>query len=366
MWATLRGTLSPSIPLYPLSTPCILYDTMLEGQGPIDMSRYIKAYRLYVFLYQIPVDSFEYCCILSYIGSAKSHKPQGARRPTIMISANITASEVFYEMGTLSANTWLWLSEPANLAYVNKPMTLFGSSTKVEKGSDKRETYIMYLQPAAKVARDTLCPGAEAAGCEEACLISSGQLGMTTAQRAATKRTIIMLLRPQGFAQQILLEVDKAERRAAMKGTPALFRLNGTSDIDFSDIISERPHSQFYDYTKVLSRIRKNDLVNYHLTFSGSMYSPASRSALAKAVIRHHNIAVAFNTKGLDSDNIAIPATLADFDSSDLRPLDVPGAIGALKRKGSTKAQRALEGASSFFVTAANVQDFNDILARSV
>jgi len=190
-------------------------------------------------------------------------------------------------------------------------------------------------------------------------------LGMTTGQRAATKRTIIMLLAPDVFERTMLAEIDKAERKALRTGTPALFRLNGTSDIDFSHIMAQRLMSDFYDYTKVLARVRKNMLPNYHLTFSGSMYSKQSKAALSKALARGHNVAVAFNTKGLATDNVAIPDTLADFDATDLRPLDSRGSIGALSRKGSNKAERAAEGAASFFVTADNVAEFNDIIARA-
>ena len=111
--------------------------------------------------------------------------------------------------------------------------------------------------------------------------------------------------------------------------------------------------------------LRRNALPNYHLTYSGSMYSEQSKRALSKAVARGYNIAVAFNTKGLASDNVAIPATLANFDATDLRPLDVRGSIGALTRKGSSKAVRAAEGARSFFVTRDNVAEFNNIIARA-
>ena len=253
----------------------------------------------------------------------------------------------------------------ANMDYMVRPMALFGSSLKVEKGADKRDTYIMYLKPATKVARKTLCAGAVAGGCEGPCLISSGMLGMTTGQRAATKRTIIMLLAPDVFERTMLAEIDKAERKALRTGTPALFRLNGTSDIDFSHIMAQRLMSDFYDYTKVLARVRKNMLPNYHLTFSGSMYSKQSKAALSKALARGHNVAVAFNTKGLATDNVAIPDTLADFDATDLRPLDSRGSVGALSRKGSNKAERAREGSASFFVTADNVAEFNNIIARA-
>jgi hypothetical protein len=44
--------------------------------------------------------------------------------------------------------------------------------------------------------------------------------------------------------------------------------------------------------------------------------------------------------------------------------LDAQGTIGALKRKGSNKQERAQEGAQSFFVTRDNAQEFNNIIAR--
>ena len=262
----------------------------------------------------------------------------------------------------LSAQAKLWVLD--HLDYLNKPINLFGSSTKVEKGADKFDTYIMYLQPADKVALATLCAFADAAGCKEPCLISSGQLGMSTGQNAATKRTILMLLRPDFFKAKLLSEIDKAERKALKTGIPALFRLNGTSDIDFSEIYRARPESQFYDYSKELSRVRKNNLTNYDLTFSGSMYSTQSRAALKKAVKSGYRIAVAFNTKNIASDTLQVSSSMASFDKTDLRHLD-GNVIGSLTRKGSNKADRATEdkNENSFFITTANLKQFNNIIA---
>jgi hypothetical protein len=273
-----------------------------------------------------------------------------------MISTNeLQSSELIND----KAKQWAF----DNIEYLNKLMTLFGSSLKVEKGADKYDTYVMYLQPADKIAIKTLCSFATKAGCKEPCLIDSGQLGMTTGQNAATKRTILMLLRPDYFKARILSEIDKAERKALKTGIPALFRLNGTSDIDFSDIYKARPNSQFYDYSKLLSRVRKNTLANYDLTFSGSMYSKQSRAALRKAVTAGHRIAVAFNTKLIASDALAIPDSMANFDKTDLRHLDNK-VIGALTRKGSNKKQRAYDDnqANSFFVTSANLKQFKNII----
>jgi|TARA_R110002167_G_scaffold6089_5_gene27772 hypothetical protein len=250
-----------------------------------------------------------------------------------------------------------------NLEYLNKPMKILGTSIKVQKGADKFNTYIVYLQPANKVAVKTLCDGAEASGCKRDCLISSGQLGMTLGQSATTKKTILYLLRNVWFNRQLLSEIDTAERKAKRDGIPALFRLNGTSDINFEYIVAERPDSMFYDYTKILSRLRKNILSNYDLTFSGSMYTKQSKNALRKAVQRKHRIAVAFNTKSLKDDELKLPVDMLSFDKTDLRHLD-SNSIGHLKRKGSNKEQRRQENKvfNSFFVTLENLKEFNNIV----
>jgi hypothetical protein len=268
------------------------------------------------------------------------------------------------ESDKINDNSKQWALQ--NIEYLNKPMKLFGSSQKVEKGSDKFNTYILYLQPADKVATQSLCVFADSAGCKKPCLISSGQLGMSVGQNAATKRTILMLLRPEWFNNQLLLEIDRAESKALRDNIPALFRLNGTSDIDFDSIIKQRPDSMFYDYTKVLGRVRKNKLTNYDLTFSGSMYSDQSRSALKKAVKRNYRIAIAVNTKGIKRDPLQVPSSFMSFDKTDLRHLDKAG-IGLLKRKGSNISERIAENskANSFFVTGANVNAFVKIIATT-
>lgn len=273
-----------------------------------------------------------------------------------------TYSELAHsELLTPQAKLWAY----SHMDYLNKPMTLWGTSTKVEKGADKFETYVMYLQPAGKVSVVTLCAGAEAAGCESPCLVQTGHLGMDNGQNAATKRTILMLMRPLWFEAQLLSEVDKAERRALRTGIPALFRPNGTSDVDVSHIIAQRPSSLWYDYTKVLSRVRKNTLANYDLTFSGSMYSVQSKAALRKAAQRGHRIAMAWNTKGSKGDTLELPDGAISFDETDIRHMDGP-VLGTLTRKDSNITERHRENlkAQSFFVTEANVAEFNDIIAR--
>jgi len=275
---------------------------------------------------------------------------------------HITKDEI-ENSSLINANAKEWAID--NLDYLNKLMDLFGSSTKVEKGSDKYETYILYLQPADKVSVKTLCAFADKAGCKKPCLIDSGRLGMTNGQMASTKRTILMLLRPAYFEFKLLAEIDKAERRASkVDNVPALFRLNGTSDIDFSYIIKQRPNSAFYDYSKIISRIRKNNLSNYDLTFSASMYSVQSKKAFKTAIERKYKTAIAFNTKNVKGDTDLIPHTMISFDKTDLRHLDKPNAIGYLKRKGSNLGDRLAENKrnNSFFVTESNYAEFKTII----
>lgn len=252
-----------------------------------------------------------------------------------------------------------------NLEYLNSDNRLLGTSTKLEKGKDKFSSYVLYLQPSDKVATSTLCPMAETAGCKAPCLITSGRLGMKNGQAAATRRTILLLLQPVYFTSKLLSEIDAAERKALKTGIPALFRLNGTSDIAWTKIIDARPDSMFYDYTKNVSILRHaSKRANYDATFSGSMYSARSRSDLRLAVLRGDRVAMAFNTKNIGSDNLNT-GSFYSFDVTDLRHMDPKGIVGSLTSKGSSKAKRASEDLqdASFFVTSKNINTFRDLIA---
>jgi hypothetical protein len=198
---------------------------------------------------------------------------------------------------------------------------------------------------------------------------------MTAGQMAATKRTILLLFREGWFKAQLSLEIQRAEARASRTGIPAVFRLNGTSDLDWTDIISTHPDSQFYDYSKLLGRVRKgSELPNYTVVYSGSMYSQQSRRSLERALERRYPVAMAVNTKGLASDSPALNDLIAsssdtgyfrNYDATDLRHLDAaPGTIGLLKRKGSSKLDRAAENqlSASFFITRENMGAFEAIV----
>ena len=250
-----------------------------------------------------------------------------------------------------------------NLEYLNSDNKLLGSSIKVEKGeSEGYYTSILYLQPHDKVSTITLCAGAKSAGCAEPCLINSGMLGMTTGQNAATRRTILFILDTVRFYAML-----EKECRAMYKkyGDKLAIRLNGTSDIDFSEFIASLPFIRFYDYTKVYNRLLKNKLSNYDLTYSGSAYTEKAIQRTARAVTAGYRVAIAFNT-GEKAGEFKIPAGIADFDSTDLRFTDVH-TLGALKYKGGSKAKRVATSEDQiFFYTLKTYNSLQNLIASDI
>lgn len=252
----------------------------------------------------------------------------------------------------------LWALQ--HIAYINGPRPLLGKSRKTDKGlKEGYYTSVLYMQPADKVATKTLCAGAKFAGCKAGCLIGSGQLGMSIAQNAATRRTILYLLDRERFYAMLRREI---EREHAKYGEKLAVRLNGTSDIDHGAFIATMPHIRFYDYTKIYGRILANTLPNYDLTYSGSAYTAKSISMTARAINDGHRVAIAFNTAECVGE-FQVPDTLADFDTTDLRFLDRP-VLGALKYKGGSIAERKTNtGRPSFFFTLESYKALNSLIA---
>jgi hypothetical protein len=243
--------------------------------------------------------------------------------------------------------------------FLNDSINLLGfnNSTKILKGfkEHKFTTGILYLQPSTFVAKKTLCPMAVVAGCDGPCLRGSGRLGMSQSQLAMTRRTIQYLKDPGGFKGRLRQEILKGER------DDYCIRLNGTSDEDWSDLIESLPNIQFYDYSKVLKRILKNKIPNYHLTYSASFNNTRSINFIKEAVKSGVNTAIALNTKETKGEfkrplHLVIDGVVhspISMDRHDLRFLDPDGAIGTLVRKGSNKIQRGLDMMTpyNFFAT---------------
>ena len=143
-------------------------------------------------------------------------------------------------------------------------------------------------------------------------------------------------------------------------GDSLAIRLNGTSDLDFTDIIASMPNVQFYDYTKVYSRVLKNKLPNYDLTFSGSANNAKSLQMTARAISAGYRTVLAVNTAETKGE-YKLPSKLGDIrfinmDDTDVRFKDDSNAVGVLKRKGSNKLERATdERRDGFFFNQSNI-----------
>jgi len=254
-----------------------------------------------------------------------------------------------------AADNWDYLTK------TDTPLINVNSSTKIEKGK-KLDIFtgILYLKPADQVTTKTLCAAADLMGCKDPCLISSGQLGKKAGSNAATKRTIMFALQPDLFKRHLLAEI---ERHYLNYGDNLAIRLNGTSDIDFTDIIAALPHVQFYDYTKVYARILKmqfNNLPNYDLTYSGSANNSKALAMTARAIKAGYRTVLAVNTAETKGE-YKLPKKLGDIplinmDDTDVRFKDDAAAVGVLKRKGSNKTERAMdELKDGFFFNQSNI-----------
>ena len=255
-----------------------------------------------------------------------------------------------------------WILKTHKDYFNKKPNFLLGinSSSKIIKGKKLNiHTGVLYLASHTMVAFKTLCPNAIRNGCHVDCLVSSGMMRMKKQQIAMISRTLYYLNFKKEFMAQLRLEITEGYKKY---GNSFAVRLNGTSDINWKDIISEFPNVQFYDYTKIKNMMIKNKNKNHHYTFSGSMFSQYSRKELKQAINEGLNIAIAFNTKESKKDTLRIPKKifnkpLVSFDDTDVRFKDKQGSIGYLKRKGSNIQQRLNDNkqCNNFFVTESNI-----------
>ena len=153
------------------------------------------------------------------------------------------------------------------LLTIDNPKTVKGESIGFLTG-------ILYLAPhriADKAVN--LCP-ASTPGCRQSCLYTTGRGRYDNTKQARVIKTIHFLNNKEGFIDQLDQDIKALKRKASKLGLKPTVRLNGTSDIAWHHIAPQlfesHPDVQFYDYTKVKSRMFEVLPTNYHLTFSVS------------------------------------------------------------------------------------------------
>lgn len=215
------------------------------------------------------------------------------------------------------------------------------SDSKTIKGTKKGYlTGVMYLMP-----DDVLCPVAKLAGCREACLVSAGRAAFTPGIGAARAgRTRFYFGNREAFMALLITEISALIRKAEKAGMVPAVRLNGTSDINWANVIHDGktifdhfPMVQFYDYSKTPAIIRASAGVdNWHVTASYSAASAKYSGMITAAADKHDvNIAVVFRDKVLPATFLG--RTVVNGDETDLRFLDDAGVVVGLKAKGQAK-----------------------------
>jgi hypothetical protein len=211
----------------------------------------------------------------------------------------------------------------------------YNADAKTVKGFEEGwVTFIMYLAPSTVSVpfggHDT-CPW-KTPGCSKACLFTAGRGRMKNVMMGRINKTLRYFNDRAGFLEQLQKDIDSAVRLAEKMGKRPCFRLNGTSDLNWSKIIHQNPSLQFYDYTASVDRVLENDIPNYHLTFSRKETTPDSD--VIKILNAGKNVSVVFSQPGIKS---WMGYQVVDGDKNDLRFLDPKGVIVGLKAKGDGK-----------------------------
>jgi hypothetical protein len=217
-----------------------------------------------------------------------------------------------------------------------------GDAKTIKGNSKGYATAILYLAPAQEASSKTLCPYASE-GCKASCLYTAGRGAMSNVAAARIKKTLAFLSDREAFLSGLARNIASFRVWAIRQGLKPCVRLNGTSDVmwerlpvdyagkRFDNLMSIWPTLQFYDYTKIPARHRKNRPANYDLTFSRS--EDNEREAI-KALAAGMRVAAVWRE--------ALPARykgrqVIDADKTDLRFLEPSGVWSGLLAKGQAK-----------------------------
>ena len=225
------------------------------------------------------------------------------------------------------------------LARYGLPNVLLSGSAKADKC-----TKVGVLARVLFFTPGVFCPAATR-GCLRACLgHTSGRMQMPTHAACRDKRAALYLENPKLFMQMLGVELSRLVADAEMVGLQPAARLNGSSDLSWEgrhpDLFGDFPTVAFFDYTKVLSRMKsflRNDNwpENYRLTFSAA---PGNHTVARQVLDNGGNVALVFWPK--------VPASfwgfpVIDGDSHDARFLDPKGVVVGLTAKGLARVDRS-------------------------
>jgi hypothetical protein len=174
-------------------------------------------------------------------------------------------------------------------------------STNAKLAKNERESFIMYLSPFTNNSKGiNLCIGATEE-CVLACLYDSGFASVyASVNEARQRRTEFYINSKKEFMVQLAKEINEFILNA--DGKEVLFRLNGTSDLDFLamlkmyadfDFMKTPDNVFFYDYTKIFGKIKKYGQCSekYKQTFS---FSGSNTEQCLEALKLGNNVAMVY------------------------------------------------------------------------
>lgn len=171
--------------------------------------------------------------------------------------------------------------------------------------------------------------------CFALCLRKSGRLVFNKSQEVMRKRTELYYQDPSNYLERIEKELTKLEKSAEKKGLIPTARLNGTSDLDFSELYDKFPNIQFREYTKGFDFYfeKQGKKKNVHYVFSVS--EKTTKEEILKVLKSGGQIAMVMKEKS--KKYLGFP--VISGDDNDLTFLKPKGIVLALKPKG--KARKA-------------------------
>ena len=225
-------------------------------------------------------------------------------------------------------------------------LSYFGSiniSAKLIKNQivSKQLTYIVYMSP-ADLSGYNVCSHCTIE-CKKRCLAFSGRSAMdilsgnNIIQKCRIKKTRLFFEQRDFCLNWIIAEINYYKEKAKKLKYGFSIRLNGTSDINYNEILINGkslfeifPDVQFYDYTKNPNKFI-NKPINYHLTFS---YSGRNLKHCLNLLNLGYNIAVVFSTKKKEAlPEYFLSHKVINGDLTDYRPADENNCIVGLRYK---------------------------------
>lgn len=233
-----------------------------------------------------------------------------------------------------------WTNLILHLSPMNKAFKIFKRhQDEVLSLAEKRLGHEISIFDIEKIKAFNSCPWA--GFCGKICLDTAGRGKFSNVQIARAAKTIHYVVNKSTFILELKKEIERELKKASKKGDKLAVRLNGTSDLDWIEVITDFPEINFYDYVKSKERFTQflnGELpTNYHLTYSYDRKNDRDPSFVLNAL--HSGGKIAIMKK--DHENLGLTQWhQIDGDSHDLRFFDAKikrGAFVILQEKGDAK-----------------------------